>query len=238
MATPGIGKRLAALDWPAMARSIDTVGYARSGPLLTAAECTGLIRLYDDEPRFRRTIEMARHAFGEGQYRYFSRPLPALVERLRRGLYPHLAPIANAMMAALGRPYRYPDRLSAFLAHCHDQGQTRPTPLLLRYEVGGFNCLHRDLYGEVAFPLQATLCLSRLGADYRGGAFLLAEQRPRMQSRAEAIDLEQGEMIVFPTAERPVRGRRGVYAAGMRHGVSRLYQGRRHALGIIFHDAA
>lgn len=238
MATPGIGRRLAVLDWPAIGQSLAAVGYARTGPLLTARECAGLIRLYDRDGRFRRTIEMGRHAFGEGQYRYFARPLPALVERLRRGLYPHLAPLANAMMVELGRPYRYPDSLAEFLAHCHAHGQTRPTPLLLRYREGGFNCLHRDLYGEVAFPLQATICLSRPGADYRGGAFLLAEQRPRMQSRAEAIDLEQGEMILFPTADRPVRGRRGTYAAGMRHGVSRLYEGRRYALGIIFHDAA
>lgn len=238
MATPGIGRRLAALDWPAMAASIDAVGYARTGPLLTAVECAGLVRLYDDDKRFRRTIEMARHAFGEGQYRYFARPLPALVERLRRGLYPHLAPIANAMMAELKRPYRYPASLPEFLDHCHAQGQQRPTPLLLRYREGGFNCLHRDLYGDVLFPLQATVCLSRPGLDYRGGAFLLAEQRPRMQSRAEAVDLGQGEMILFPTADRPVRGKRGAYAASMRHGVSRLYGGSRYALGIIFHDAA
>jgi hypothetical protein len=238
MTTTDIAARLAALDWPALGRAIAELGYARSGPLLDGAECAGLIALYDEDAHFRRTIDMARFRFGEGEYRYFADPLPEPVRALRHGLYPHLAPIANEMMAALRRPHRYPVRLDDFLAHCHAAGQTRPTPLLLRYRQGGFNCLHRDLYGEVLFPLQATLCLSRPGRDYDGGAFILAEGRPRQQTRAEAIDLRQGEMILFPTADRPVAGARGPLAAAMRHGVSRLTRGERYALGIIFHDAA
>jgi len=238
MTGPSIAKRIAALDWVALERSIAEIGYARSGPFLSPTECGRLAGLFDDDARFRRSIEMAQYRYGEGRYRYFARPLPAPVEQLRRHLYPRLAPIANAMMAALDRPHRYPETLAAFLDHCHASGQQRPTPLLLRYREGGFNCLHRDLYGEVLFPLQATLCLSRPGRDYAGGAFLLAEQRPRQQTRAEAVDLAEGEMILFPTADRPVPGKRGTMAAAMRHGVSRLTRGERVALGIIFHDAA
>jgi uncharacterized protein len=234
----GIGERVAALDWTALEGSIAAHGYARTGPFLAPAECAGLIALFDDDARFRRSIEMGQYRYGEGRYRYFARPLPALVAKLRRELYPRLAPIANAMMAALDRPHRYPDDLESFLGECHARGQDRPTPLLLRYREGGFNCLHRDLYGELLFPLQATLCLSAPGRDYAGGAFLLAEQRPRQQTRADAVDLGRGEMILFPTADRPVEGKRGMLAAAMRHGVARLTRGERFALGIIFHDAA
>ncbi len=213
-------------------------GHARAGPLLAPAECRDLVRLFDDEARFRTTVEMARHRFGEGRYRYFAYPLPRLVGSLRQGLYRRLAPLANAMMAELGRAHRYPDRLDAFLEQCRAAGQGRPTPLLLRYEAGGYNRLHRDLYGEVLFPLQAAICLSKPELDFTGGAFLLVEQSPRMQARAEAIQLGQGEIIVFPTAERPVVGKRGFHRAQMRHGVSRITGGQRHTLGIIFHDAA
>ena len=201
-------------------------------------ECEQLVALYDNDKRFRSTVNMARHRFGEGEYRYFDYPLPSLVGGLRKSLYRQLAPLANQMMVELGRPFRYPAALDEFTAQCRAQGQQRPTPLLLSYTEGGYNRLHRDLYGEVSFPLQATICLDSPGRDFDGGAFLLLEQRPRMQSSAEAIDLGQGEMIIFPTAERPVKGARGTSRANMRHGVSRLLGGRRHSLGIIFHDAA
>jgi hypothetical protein len=180
---------------------------------------------------------MARHRFGEGEYRYFARPLPPLVEALRRGLYARLAPLANRLVADLGRPERYPAGLRAFLARCRAAGQTRPTPLLLHYVAGGCNRLHQDLYGELAFPLQGTVLLSRPGADFTGGEFLLLESRPRQQSLGEAIALAQGELVVFPVYERPVRGTRGVLRAGVRHGVSRIHAGERFALGVIFHDA-
>ena len=233
-----VAKRASALDWTALTRSIGELGYARTGGFLTPEECADTIALYDRENRYRTTIDMGRHGYGEGQYRYFQNPLPALVRHLRQGLYRRLAPLANAMMADLGRDIRYPERLDSFLEFCHARGQARPTPLLLRYHAGGYNRMHRDLYGEVRFPLQATICLSRPGVDYTGGAFLLTEQRPRQQTRAEAIDLVEGEMILFPTADRPVIGKRGFYRAQMRHGVSRLLSGERFALGIIFHDAA
>jgi hypothetical protein len=180
---------------------------------------------------------MGPRRFGEGEYRYFARPLPPLVEELRRGLYARLAPIANRMMRELRRRERYPRTLAAFLRRCHAAGQTRPTPLLLRYEKGGYNRLHQDLYGALAFPLQATVVLSRPGVDYEGGEFLLVESRPRQQSLGEAIALEQGELVVFPVRERPVAGARGALRASVRHGASRLRGGERFALGIIFHDA-
>ena len=181
---------------------------------------------------------MARHGFGEGSYRYFAAPLPELVAELRAAFYARLAPIANEMTAAMGREERYPENLAAFAERCRAAGQTRPTPLLLRYEAGGYNRLHRDLYGELAFPLQVAICLSEPGVDFTGGAFLLFEQSPRRQSRGEAIDLVRGEAVVFPTFERPVQGKRGVYRAAMRHGASRILSGRRLVLGLIFHDAA
>ncbi len=180
---------------------------------------------------------MARHRFGEGEYRYFGRPLPPLVETLRRTLYARLAPIANRMMEALSRPERYPPSLRAFLARCREAGQTRPTPLLLRYEAGGTNRLHQDLYGALAFPLQVTVLLSRPGRDFEGGEFLLLESRPRQQSLGEAIALAQGELVLFPVRERPVPGARATLRAAVRHGVSRVRSGERFALGVIFHDA-
>ncbi|MDP6704925.1 MAG: 2OG-Fe(II) oxygenase [Alphaproteobacteria bacterium] len=233
-----IGGRIDALPWAEMGTQLAERGYARAGPLLTPTECQALVRLFGDDRRFRSTVEMARHRFGEGRYRYFAYPLPRLVGDLRRQLYPRLVPIANAMMAEMRRPHRYPGRLEEFLSDCRAAGQCRPTPLLLGYEAGGYNRLHRDLYGELLFPLQAVLCLSRPGRDFEGGEFLLVEQSPRMQARAEAIRPGQGEIVVFPTAERPVAGKRGFHRAQMRHGVSRVQSGHRHTLGIIFHDAA
>jgi hypothetical protein len=205
--------------------------------VLTPEECGGLVALYRDESRFRSRVDMARHRFGIGEYRYFAHPLPPLVDALRTHAYPRLAVIANRWMEALGAPERYPPDLEGLLALCRRHGQTRPTPLLLHYEAGGYNCLHQDLYGEVAFPLQITGFLGRRGLDYTGGEFLLVEQRPRVQSRGEVIDPEQGELLVFPTRYRPVAGARGHYRATVRHGVSRVRSGTRYTLGVIFHDA-
>jgi hypothetical protein len=225
------------VDWAEVQRDLDERGHARLPGLLSAAECRRLARLYPEDPRFRSTVDMARHRFGLGEYRYFTRPLPRLVEELRRALYPPLARLANRWQERLGASDRFERSLAGFLRRCRRAGQTRPTPLLLRYEQGGFNNLHQDLYGSVAFPLQVTVLLSRPEHDFRGGEFLLMEQRPRQQSRGEAVALRQGEAIVFPTRERPVQGARGVYRAQLRHGVSRLHSGRRLALGVIFHDA-
>jgi hypothetical protein len=230
--------RIHAFDWAEAARSLDRVGHARLPKLLSSLECRALVQLYGDDERYRKTVDMERHRFGRGEYRYFARPLPAEVETLRRAFYPHLARIANGWQTRLGSEERFERSLAAFLRRCHGSGQERPTPLLLRYEAEGFNCLHQDLYGAVAFPLQVAICLSRPERDFRGGEFLLMEGRPRQQSRAEAIALTQGEAIVFPTRERPVEGARGWLRAQMRHGVSRLLEGERLTLGIIFHDAA
>jgi len=231
-----IARRLARLDWPALERTLDDKGYATMS-LLSASECADLAALYQDGRRFRSRVDMARHRFGVGEYKYFARPLPHLVSLLRTALYAYLAPIANRWMAALGEAERYPAELDDYLALCGAHGQVRPTPLLLRYTAGGYNCLHQDLYGAEAFPLQVTVALSRRGEDYTGGENLLVEQRPRMQSRGEVIALEQGDALVFPTRHRPVAGARGHYRALVRHGVSRLHSGERMSLGVIFHDA-
>jgi hypothetical protein len=232
-----IGTRLAALDWLAIERSMWEYGYAKTPPVLTPTECAELIALYDDESRFRSRIDMARYRFGVGEYKYFDAPLPPLVEALRENAYSPLAAIANQWQATLGDPEMFPTDLAGLRRRCHKRGQTKPTPLLLRYEADGYNCLHQDIYGEVVFPLQLTCFLSRRGADYEGGDFLLVEQRPRAQSRGEAIATEQGEIVVFTTRHRPVEGTRGVYRAAMRHGVSRITRGLRYTLGVIFHDA-
>ena len=232
-----ITDRLAAQDWDQIAARIESTGHARTGALLGADECAALIGLYGRDEIFRGTIDMARYRFGEGQYRYFDNPLPDLVASLRRALYGHLAPIANEMAARLPGGADYPASLDAFSRVCHDAGQTRPTPLLLRYEAGGYNRLHQDIYGALHFPLQAVFLLSRPGTDFTGGEFLLLEQQPRAQSIGQAVNLEQGEMLIFPVRERPVQGKRGFYRAPMRHGVSRLHTGRRYTLGVIFHDA-
>lgn len=231
-----IEERLAAYDWAAVERSLAERGYARLPGLLTSDECAGVAALYGEADRFRSRIDMARYRFGEGRYEYFAYPLPRLVAALRRALYRELAPIANRWMELLRIDARYPERLEDFLAHCAAHGQRRPTPLLLCYEAGGYNCLHQDLYGDVAFPLQIAIVLSRRDVDYEGGEFLLVEQRPRAQSRGEAIAADQGEGIVFTTRYRPVRGSRGVYRVNVRHGVSTIRRGVRFTLGIIFHD--
>lgn len=232
-----IAERLDGLDWNKAAGQIETWGYARTEALLNDAECAELIALYDQEQCFRSTVEMARYRFGEGQYRYFDNPLPTLVAGLRQELYRHLAPIANDMAAKLPGEAKFPSSLEAFRRICRAAGQTKPTPLLLRYEEGGYNRLHQDLYGAVHFPLQAVFLLSRREVDFTGGEFMLLEQQPRAQSIGQAITLDQGEMIIIPVRERPIQGKRGYYRAPMRHGVSRLHTGRRHTLGIIFHDA-
>ena len=230
----GVEQRLGRLDWPSLEGQLGARGYARTAPVLTAAECTGVASLYDDDGRFRTRIDMARYNFGRGEYSYFDYPLPPLVATLRTCLYRHLAPLAGRMMAALGATERYPPDHEAYLRHC----QARPTPLVLRYRAGDYNNLHRDLYGDVLFPLQATIMLSRRGDDYTGGEFLLVENRARQQSRGSAIPAEQGEMLIFPVHTRPVEGKRGMLKATMRHGVSPIESGERFALGIIFHDSA
>jgi hypothetical protein len=229
---------LARLDWPALEGHLDAHGYAKTPPVLTGTECAALIALYRQDDRFRKRIDMARHRFGVGDYAYFAEPLPPIARTLRTQVYRRLAPIANRWAEALGRPERYPATLAAFRRECHARDQRRPTPLLLRYREDGYNCLHQDLYGAIAFPLQLTCFLSRPDVDYAGGEFLLYEQRPREQSRGEAIRGEQGEIILFAVRERPTVGKRGFVRATMRHGISRLHRGERYALGVIFHDAA
>lgn len=230
--------RIDTLDWRRITTDLDTYGCATTGPVLTPAECHALAAGYDDDAQFRSRVVMARHGFGRGEYRYYAYPLPPLILALRTALYPHLAAIANRWAGALGLADRFPGTHAAYLAQCHDAGQVRPTPLLLRYGAGDYNCLHQDLYGALAFPLQAAFLLCQPGADFDGGDFVLTEQRPRMQSRAEVVALGQGEAVIFPVNHRPVTGTRGVYRVAMRHGVSRIRRGQRHTLGVIFHDAA
>jgi len=227
-----------ALDWPALERELDAFGCAVAPKLLTAEDCRGLAALYADDARFRSRIVMGAHGFGRGEYKYFADPLPDLIVALRRGLYRRLAPVADRWNAAMGVDVRYPAEHEAFRARCHEAGQTRPTPLLLRYGPGDYNCLHQDVYGEHLFPLQVAILLSEPGRDFTGGEFVLTEQRPRMQSRAEVVNLSQGDGVIFAVRERPVQGARGSYRVNMRHGVSRLRSGERFTLGVIFHDAA
>jgi hypothetical protein len=224
-------------DWDAATAALDAAGCAALGPLLTPGEWGGLAGEYDGDA-FRSTVVMARHGFGRGEYKYFAYPLPPAVAALRAGLYVRLAPVANRWHEAMGLPARFPAEHAAFLARCHAAGQSRPTPLLLRYGVGDYNCLHQDLYGEHVFPLQVTVLLSEPGRDFTGGEFVLTEQRPRMQSRAEVVALRQGEAVAFAVHQRPVFDTRGSYRVTMRHGVSRVRTGQRHTLGVIFHDAA
>ena len=237
MAAASLAKRLDALDWSRIAGELDQQGYATTGALLTGSECTELIGAYDAPAAFRSKVIMARHGFGRGEYQYFAYPLPATVQALRAALYPKLATIANLWSRTLKRNSEYPATLERYLAVCHRAGQTRPTALLLKYETGDYNCLHRDLYGDHVFPLQATFLLSEPQTDFTGGEFVLTEQRPRMQSRASVVSLRRGEGVIFAVNERPVRGTRGTYRVAMRHGVSALHNGRRFTLGVIFHDA-
>ena len=225
-------------DWTRVAAELDAQGWALIGPLLDAAACAATVALYAEEARFRSRVVMARHGFGRGEYKYFADPLPESVATLRRTLYPRLAPVANAWNAAMGVDVRYPPDHAAFLARCHAAGQRRPTPLLLSYGPGDYNCLHQDIYGAQVFPLQVAILLSAPGRDFAGGDFVLTEQRPRMQSRAEVVPLTQGMGVVFAVNQRPVRGTRGFYRVTMRHGVSRIRSGARWTLGVIFHDAA
>ena len=227
----------AGIDWRQIATSLDERGYAITPPLLAAEECCGLAALYRREDVFRSRVIMQRHNFGRGEYQYFRYPLPPTVEQLRQAIYPHLAPIANDWREKLSEDGRFPSSLGEYLDECHQAGQERPTPLLLKYEAGDYNCLHQDLYGDLVFPLQLTVLLSAPGADFTGGEFLLVEQRPRAQSRGEVVSLSQGEAVIFPVHHRPVQGVRGNYRVTMRHGVSRLRSGQRYTLGIIFHDA-
>ncbi|MFI4949010.1 MAG: 2OG-Fe(II) oxygenase, partial [Alphaproteobacteria bacterium] len=218
--------------------ALDRDGYAVLPGLLDAEQCADLAALYDDRAAFRSRVVMARHGFGEGEYKYLAYPLPSVIADLRQSLYPLLAPLANRWRRQLGLEPNFPDALDDYLKRCHAAGQSRPTPLILKYGPGDYNCLHQDLYGELVFPLQATVLLSRPGEDFAGGEFLLVEQRPRRQSKGEVVPLRQGDAVVFPVNQRPVAGTRGYYWVTMRHGVSRVRSGRRFTLGIIFHDAA
>jgi hypothetical protein len=228
----------AELNWPDLLACLDERGYAVLPGLLGERECGGIAALYGDEAAFRSRVVMARHNFGRGEYKYLRYPLPPLVADLRGALYPRLAPLANRWHERLGLDPGFPARLDAYLARCHAAGQQRPTPLILKYQAGDYNCLHQDLYGDLVFPIQATVLLSKPGEDFTGGEFLLVEQRPRMQSRGEVVPLGQGDAVLFAVNHRPVAGTRGDYRVAMRHGVSRLRSGHRLTLGIIFHDAA
>jgi hypothetical protein len=229
--------RFAAVDWRAVEADLDARGCAVIPSLVTPPECEGLRGLYADADRFRSKVVMSRHGFGKGEYQYLAYPLPPIVEELRTHAYPQLAPIANSWNAAMGIDVRFPDEHAEFLARCHAAGQVRPTPLLLQYGAGDYNCLHQDLYGEHVFPLQLAVLLSTPGEDFTGGEFVLTEQRPRMQSRVEVVPLSRGDAVVFAVNQRPVQGTRGTYRVALRHGVSRLRSGHRHTLGVIFHDA-
>jgi len=229
--------RVGAYDWPSLAGELDGFGCAVLPKLLAPDECNAISGLYPEERHFRSHVIMARHGFGRGEYRYFNYPLPGLLGGLRTALYPRLADIANRWNERMGLEERYPDEHAAFLRQCHEAGQRRPTPLLLQYVPGDFNCLHQDLYGELAFPIQVAILLSEPGRDFTGGEFVLTEQRPRMQSRVDVVPLRQGDAVAFAVHNRPVRGTKGNYRVNLRHGVSRVRSGKRHTVGIIFHDA-
>ncbi len=232
-----IQERIGQYDWNTVTAEMNAHGCAVLPKLLTAAECEHLAALYAHDEKFRSHVHMARHGFGKGEYKYFKYPLPDLIGDLRTALYPRVAPIANAWNERMKLDVQYPSKHADYLKICHEAGQLRPTPLLLQYTEGDFNCLHQDLYGELAFPLQATVLLSEPENDFTGGEFALTEQRPRMQSRVEVVPLRQGDAVVFAVHNRPVQGSKGTYRVNLRHGVSRLRSGRRHTLGIIFHDA-
>ena len=233
-----IHARIASLDWARLSQEIDQPGWSTTGPFLTADECDSLIASYDDDGLFRSRVVMTRHGFGRGEYRYFAYPLPPLVEQLRTGLYERLVPLANHWRDALGLDEAFPASHEQYLERCHAAGQARPTPLLLRYGPGDYNCLHQDLYGELSIPLQVAFLLSRPNEDFTGGELVLTEQRPRMQSRVQVVPLAAGEAVIFAVNHRPVQGARGTYRVAMRHGVSMVQAGSRHTLGIIMHDAS
>jgi hypothetical protein len=230
-------RRVTQLDWQRIAQDLDGHGTARVASVLSASECRQVSAWYADDALFRSTVVMARHGFGRGEYKYFSYPLPQLLASLRVACYRQLAPIANGWNERLGVTQRFPPELPEFLARCHQAGQKRPTPLMLHYGAGDYNCLHQDLYGEWVFPLQMTIVLSQPGADFTGGEFVITEQRPRMQSRAEVVPLSRGDAVIFAVHHRPVAGTRGTYRVNLRHGVSAVRSGQRRTLGVIFHDA-
>ncbi|WP_208402232.1 2OG-Fe(II) oxygenase [Sphingomonas oligoaromativorans] len=229
--------RVAAYDWRALTAELDGFGCAILPKLLSPDECRAIAGLYSDESHFRSRVVMARHGFGKGEYRYFSYPLPDLIGDLRTAIFPHLSGLANAWNERMGIGQRYPQDHASYLARCHEAGQVRPTPLLLQYGPGDYNCLHQDLYGDLVFPIQVAILLSEPSEDFTGGEFVLTEQRPRMQSRAEVVSLRRGDAVAFAVNNRPVQGTRGTYRVNMRHGVSRVRTGTRHTVGIIFHDA-
>jgi uncharacterized protein len=233
-----LATRVAGLDWDALAEEVDAFGAAQTAQLLSEAGCRDIAGLYDEVHRFRSTIDMSRYRFGSGQYRYFAHPLPEAVAQLREAFYPHLLTIAREWADRLGRPAVWPDTLAEWLDACHAAGQTKPTPILLRYRSGDWNALHRDLYGDLVFPLQVVIGLDRPGVDHTGGEFLLVEQRPRAQSRGTSVLLQQGHGLIFTTRDRPVASARGWSASPVRHGVSTIRSGTRHTLGLVFHDAA
>jgi uncharacterized protein len=237
MEVPSVSQRISQLDWNKLEEDLSKLGHAVTDPVLTRDECEKLVALYSQEQYFRKTIDMAPRRFGLGDYKYFKYPLPPIVQSLRTRLYPRLAPVANRWMEALRAKERYPATLREFLSRCHRNGQDRPTPLLLHYEAGGYNCLHQDLYGALAFPLQVTAFLSRPNEDYTSGAFLLLEQRPRAQSMCDALIPNQGALVVFAVRMRPEAGKLGYRRVQLKHGVSRVRTGSRYTLGIIFHDA-
>jgi len=230
-------ERITNLDWEEILLGLDAQGNALLKGILSAEECRFLAELYPKDELFRSRVVMARHGFGRGEYKYFNYPLPDMIAELRTAIYPRLVPLANRWNSALKIDVRYPDKHGEYVRRCHDAGQTKPTPLLLQYQEGDYNCLHQDLYGEHVFPIQVTVLLSEPGKDFTGGEFVLTEQRPRMQSRPEVVPLRQGDAIAFAVHHRPVHGKRGAYRVNIRHGVSRLRSGHRHTLGIIFHDA-
>jgi len=232
-----LAQRIAWQDWERVSASLDACGHAILPGLLDETECRAIAALYDRPDGFRSRVVMARHGFGSGEYRYFAYPLPDTVATLRSTVYPQLAPVANRWNERMGIDVRYPDTHAAFQQRCHEAGQVRPTPLLLRYDAGDYNCLHQDVYGEHVFPLQMAVLLSEPDSDFEGGEFVLTEQRPRMQSRADVVPLRRGDAVVFAVHHRPVNGTRGAYRVNLRHGVSRVRSGRRHTLGIVFHDA-
>ena len=236
-AVASVAERVGMVDWESVSGSLDSRGNALLDGLLLPDECLALSALYSEEEGFRSRVVMARHGFGRGEYKYFSYPLPGTVAELRSALYPRLVPIANRWNAAMRIDVRFPETHDDFLLRCHQAGQVRPTPLLLQYAVDDYNCLHQDLYGEHVFPLQVAILLSEPETDFTGGEFVLAEQRPRMQSRPEVVPLRQGDAVVFAVHHRPVQGTRGAYRVNLRHGVSRIRSGHRHTLGVIFHDA-
>ncbi|HTN81008.1 MAG TPA: 2OG-Fe(II) oxygenase [Acidimicrobiales bacterium] len=232
-----LARRVDELEWDTVVGGLDEIGIAPLGPILCADECNDLGSLYDEARLFRSTVDMARHRFGRGQYRYFAHPLPRVVAELREAFWPHLLPVARAWSARLDRPARWPDDLHDWLAQCQAAGQTRPTPLMLRYRAGDWNALHQDLYGDLVFPLQVVIGLDVPDVDYSGGEFVVVEQRPRAQSRATTFAIPQGHGLVFTTRDRPLTSTRGWTAARMRHGVSTLHSGQRRTLGLVFHDA-